>query len=68
MNCIPTLVTVEESTLFILICNVSIISDEHRPIVHPFTCPLNRFHVTSLDFRMLPSLTTILLDLMFYSK
>ncbi|XP_078362830.1 cytosolic arginine sensor for mTORC1 subunit 1-like isoform X1 [Oculina patagonica] len=43
-------------------------TDEHRPIVHPFTCPMNRFHVTSLDSRMLPSLTTILLDLMFYSK
>jgi len=43
-------------------------ADEHRPIVHPFTCPKNRFHVTSLDFRMLPSLATIILDLMFYSK
>jgi len=43
-------------------------ADEHRPIVHPFTCPKNRFHVTSVDFRMLPSLATIILDLMFYSK
>ncbi|XP_073257089.1 cytosolic arginine sensor for mTORC1 subunit 1-like isoform X4 [Porites lutea] len=43
-------------------------ADEHRPIVHPFSCPLNRFHVTSLELRMLPSLTSTLLDLMFYSK
>lgn len=42
--------------------------DEHRPIVHPFTCAKNRFHVTSLDCRILPSLTSILIDLMFYSK
>lgn len=43
-------------------------ADEHRPIVHPFTCPRNRFHVTSLDCRILPSLTSIILDLMFYSN
>ncbi|XP_058942744.2 cytosolic arginine sensor for mTORC1 subunit 1 isoform X2 [Pocillopora verrucosa] len=43
-------------------------ADEHRPIIHPFTCPMNRFHVTSLDFRMLPSLTTTILELMFYSE
>ncbi|XP_015754885.1 PREDICTED: GATS-like protein 2 [Acropora digitifera] len=43
-------------------------ADEHRPIVHPFTCAKNRFHVTSLDCRILPSLTSILIDLMFYSN
>lgn len=54
--------------MLVCVCVCGFFSDEHRPIVHPFTCPKNRFHVTSLDFRMLPSLATIILDLMFYSK
>ncbi|XP_077862751.1 cytosolic arginine sensor for mTORC1 subunit 2-like [Saccoglossus kowalevskii] len=38
-----------------------------RPIVHPFTVPLNRFSIRSLDPETLPNVATVLLELMFYS-
>ncbi|XP_032803181.1 cytosolic arginine sensor for mTORC1 subunit 2-like [Petromyzon marinus] len=38
-----------------------------RPVIHPLTCPVNQFCVTSLDPTTLPLITTLLMDIMFYS-
>lgn len=37
-----------------------------RPIVHPFTCADDRFHVCSVLPQSLPSITLPLLQTMFY--
>lgn len=39
-----------------------------RPIVHPLSSPSNSFCVTSLDPDTLPTVATLLMDLMFYSR
>uniref|UniRef100_A0A8C4R7P5 Cytosolic arginine sensor for mTORC1 subunit 2 n=1 Tax=Eptatretus burgeri TaxID=7764 RepID=A0A8C4R7P5_EPTBU len=44
-----------------------ITSPARRPIIHPLACPLNRFCITSLDPATLPSVATLLMDIMFYS-
>uniref|UniRef100_UPI00358FE0D7 cytosolic arginine sensor for mTORC1 subunit 2 isoform X2 n=1 Tax=Myxine glutinosa TaxID=7769 RepID=UPI00358FE0D7 len=41
--------------------------NNRRPIIHPLACPLNRFCITSLDPATLPSVATLLMDIMFYS-
>eukprot|EP00064_Thunnus_orientalis_P000335 superscaffoldBa00000017_g335 len=38
-----------------------------RPIIHPLSSPSNMFCVTSLDPDTLPSVATLLMDVMFYS-
>uniref|UniRef100_A0A3B3ZXR0 Uncharacterized protein n=1 Tax=Periophthalmus magnuspinnatus TaxID=409849 RepID=A0A3B3ZXR0_9GOBI len=38
-----------------------------RPIIHPLSSPSNLFCVTSLDPDTLPSVATLLMDVMFYS-
>uniref|UniRef100_G1M9A0 Cytosolic arginine sensor for mTORC1 subunit 2 n=1 Tax=Ailuropoda melanoleuca TaxID=9646 RepID=G1M9A0_AILME len=39
-----------------------------RPVIHPLSSPSNRFCVTSLDPDTLPAVTTLLMDVMFYSN
>uniref|UniRef100_H9GF65 Cytosolic arginine sensor for mTORC1 subunit 2 n=1 Tax=Anolis carolinensis TaxID=28377 RepID=H9GF65_ANOCA len=39
-----------------------------RPVVHPLSSPSNMFCVTSLDPDTLPSVATLLMDVMFYSN
>lgn len=39
-----------------------------RPIIHPLSSPSNMFCVTSLDPDTLPSVATLLMDVMFYSR
>ncbi|KAK6473497.1 cytosolic arginine sensor for mTORC1 subunit 2 [Huso huso] len=39
-----------------------------RPVIHPLSSPSNMFCVTSLDPVTLPSVATILMDIMFYSS
>ncbi|XP_058428225.1 cytosolic arginine sensor for mTORC1 subunit 2 [Marmota monax] len=39
-----------------------------RPVIHPLTSPSNRFCVTSLDPDTLPTVATLLMDVMFYSN
>ncbi|KAG8587459.1 hypothetical protein GDO81_005668 [Engystomops pustulosus] len=39
-----------------------------RPVIHPLSSPSNMFCVTSLDPYTLPSVTTLLMDVMFYSN
>ncbi|KAG9351853.1 hypothetical protein AGOR_G00027600 [Albula goreensis] len=39
-----------------------------RPIIHPLSSPSNMFCVTSLDPDTLPSVATLLMDVMFYSS
>ncbi|MGH0146799.1 UNVERIFIED_CONTAM: hypothetical protein FKN15_008979 [Acipenser sinensis] len=39
-----------------------------RPVIHPLSSPSNMFCVTSLDPDTLPSVATILMDVMFYSS
>ena len=43
-------------------------NDTSRPLVHAIVCPLNRFHVISLNSHYFSSLIPTLIDLMFYSK
>lgn len=38
-----------------------------RPVIHPLSSPSNMFCVTSLDPDTLPSVATLLMDVMFYS-
>lgn len=39
-----------------------------RPVIHPLSSPSNRFCVTSLDPDTLPTVATLLMDVMFYSN
>ncbi|XP_042194573.1 cytosolic arginine sensor for mTORC1 subunit 2 [Callorhinchus milii] len=39
-----------------------------RPVIHPLSSPSNKFCVTSLDPDTLPSVATLLMDVMFYSN
>ncbi|XP_028938620.1 cytosolic arginine sensor for mTORC1 subunit 2 [Ornithorhynchus anatinus] len=39
-----------------------------RPVIHPLSSPSNMFCVTSLDPDTLPSVATLLMDVMFYSN
>ncbi|CAI9621213.1 unnamed protein product [Staurois parvus] len=39
-----------------------------RPVIHPLSSPSNMFCVTSLDPYTLPTVTTLLMDVMFYSN
>ncbi|XP_028839307.1 cytosolic arginine sensor for mTORC1 subunit 2 [Denticeps clupeoides] len=39
-----------------------------RPVIHPLSSPSNMFCVTSLDPDTLPSVATLLMDVMFYSS
>ncbi|NXH73988.1 CAST2 protein, partial [Hydrobates tethys] len=39
-----------------------------RPVIHPLSSPSNMFCVTSLDPDTLPTVATLLMDVMFYSN
>ncbi|XP_038669027.1 LOW QUALITY PROTEIN: cytosolic arginine sensor for mTORC1 subunit 2-like [Scyliorhinus canicula] len=39
-----------------------------RPVIHPLSSPSNKFCVTSLDPDTLPTVATLLMDVMFYSN
>lgn len=48
---------------------VSVLSlSVQRPVIHPLSSPSNMFCVTSLDPDTLPTVATLLMDVMFYSN
>lgn len=53
--------------VWIILCCLSLLFLVPRPVIHPLSSPSNMFCVTSLDPDTLPSVATLLMDVMFYS-
>ncbi|TRY55111.1 hypothetical protein DNTS_034528 [Danionella cerebrum] len=56
-----------EFTLLRVVNGETVAANMPRPIIHPLSSPSNMFCVTSLDPDTLPSVATLLMDVMFYS-